>query len=395
AIFFIPIALLKAGQTVILIILRFLQGLVTSATIPAQASLMADHISHSERAKKVNYFTELRLIGVLIGSLTSGFLFTLLVDNLQLNTHIAFMVLFLWTMILSIIASLLIFMSVPDHPYIKRVEPSILIEKQILDSNSPSKKPLKAKCALYLTKFSNFWLFCFFAVIFYFGVYLAAPFFIILEIENYHFSFFEASILTSVQITAQILLTLLIAKQELLDKFGRKPALIVGLIFISISSILIIIPYYFPVPIFLWSLLAWISLGIGWGLFQTALAVFLLDLIHPRYKTTLVAAFNALTGVAMFLGPVIGGIITEFSQNISLVFLLRGIIVILTLIFLLKVKEPVIPGIAFHPIRPYVMKFFRVNASRGPEFNVTSAKPRILHYRHWFFMRGKQSLKKK
>ncbi len=385
AIFYIPIALLRIGQIYILIILRFLQGLITSATIPTQASLMADHISYRDRAKKINNFTELRLIGALLGTLVSGFLFSLLADNFHLNTRNTFIVLFLWTMLLSITASILIFMSVPDYPYITKVEPPIFIQRQIIHSESPSKKRLRAKFIAYINKFSNFWIFCLFAVIFYFGVYLAAPFFIILEIEKYHLSFFAASILTSVQILIQILLTIVIAKQDLLDKFGRKLALMVGAIFISISSVLIIVPYYFVVPTFLWCLVASISLGIGWGLFQTALAIFLLDITHPQYKATLIAVYNALTGVAMFFGPVFGGLISEFSQNISLIFLFRAIIIISTIIFLMKVKEPEIPGIVIHPVRPLFWKLIRVNASRGSEFILTHANPRKVQYKHWIF----------
>ncbi|MFX0212131.1 MAG: MFS transporter [Candidatus Hodarchaeota archaeon] len=390
AILYIPIALLRIGQIYLLIILRFLQGLITSASIPTQASLMADHISYKDRAKKINHFTELRLIGALLGTLISGLLFSLLADNFHLNTHNTFIVLFLWTMLLSITASLLIFMSVPDYPYITRVESPIFIQKQIIHSESPSKKRLKAKFTAYLNKFSNFWVFCLFAVIFYFGVYLAATFFIILEIEKYHLSFFAASILTSVQIFIQILLTLVIAKQDLLDKFGRKIALVIGVIFISISSVLIIVPYYFLVPTFLWCLIAVISLGIGWGLFQTALAVFLLDITHPQYKATLIAVYNAVTGVAMFFGPVFGGLISEYSQNISLIFLVRSLIIILTVIILMKVKEPEIPGIMIHPIRSFFWKLIQVNASKGSEFILTHANPRKVQYKHWIFKRCKQ-----
>ena len=62
ALLFIPIAFLKYGQILALIVFRFLQGLFSSATAPTYSSLQDDHILEKDRATKLNQFARLSLI---------------------------------------------------------------------------------------------------------------------------------------------------------------------------------------------------------------------------------------------------------------------------------------------------------------------------------------------
>ncbi|MFX0114818.1 MAG: MFS transporter, partial [Candidatus Hodarchaeota archaeon] len=200
---FIPMAFLKTGQIVILLILRFLQGLFTSAAAPTETSLMASHIPQRDRTKRMQTFTRLALIGGLLGTLFAGFAFTYLNSELKVSDEVAFTVIFILTGLLGILTAFVFLASVPEYRGLPEPDPSSIIYHSV--SSSPSRTSLFAKIQLYLRHFSNFWWFCVFAMVFYFGVYLASPFFIILEIEEYGFSFAEAAILTSISTACQIL----------------------------------------------------------------------------------------------------------------------------------------------------------------------------------------------
>ena len=72
AFLFIPIAFLKYGQIFILIVLRFFQGLFSSATAPTYASLQADHILEKDTATTLSQFTRLAMIGSFVGTIQGG-----------------------------------------------------------------------------------------------------------------------------------------------------------------------------------------------------------------------------------------------------------------------------------------------------------------------------------
>ncbi|MFX0092613.1 MAG: MFS transporter [Candidatus Hodarchaeota archaeon] len=385
ALLFIPMLFIKKGQIIVLLVVRFLQGFFTSATVPTQAALMADHIPQDERANKISKFTKLGLIGALAGTICGGLLFSLLADVFWLTTDLTFIILLLWTMVLGVIASIIFFVSVPDFNYLDRLDPVILTQRSIIHSKSMSKTRLIHRYKAYMTKFKNFWILCLFAAIFYFAVNMAGPFFIILEIEYYQFSFFQASLLTSINTFTQIVFASLLAKTEMLDKYGRRISLTIGVSFVSLSTVLVVIPYYFiDVSPYLWCIFVWMILGISWGIINPSLSVFLLDIAHPKYRTTLIATYNTVTGITMFLGPIIGGIIIDFSQNITLTFLIRSVIVLLTLTILLKTKEPIIPASLIHPPKYYFTKLLRFSAGRGFEPLLLQTLPQKLRQKHWF-----------
>ena len=75
ALLFIPMAFLKAGYFLGLLLLRFIQGFFNSATIPSLATLKSDYISDKERATKITKFTYLGLTGSFLGTLLGGQLF--------------------------------------------------------------------------------------------------------------------------------------------------------------------------------------------------------------------------------------------------------------------------------------------------------------------------------
>ncbi|MFX0182890.1 MAG: MFS transporter [Candidatus Hodarchaeota archaeon] len=380
---FIPISLVRKGHFLLLLIIRTIQGFFYSASSPTQSSLMAEHIPQKERARKVGTLTWISLGGAFCGTLLSGFVVSTLSDVLLIDLKAAFTLLFLWTCLLGLLASLIFYLSVPDHKPIFKKDPDLTLQQEITYPDLPSKLTTLQKISRYYKKFGNFWRFCLFSSIFYFGVNLAAPFFIILKIEVYHISFFIASVFTSISTISQVILGILLIHYGLLDKIGRKLPLIVGTVLVSFGSIGVTFPYYLGISVYEWGIFTWTVMGIGWGIFNASLSVFLLDIVHPQYRLQLIALFNTINAFTMFLGPLLGGVIIETLNNIPIVFLLRGVIIIFCLFILITVKEPEIPGILTHPIKYLFIKYFRLGYDRGSGITIPLLKIREINLQKW------------
>ncbi|MFW9777226.1 MAG: MFS transporter [Candidatus Heimdallarchaeota archaeon] len=373
---FIPMMLLKTGQMTVLIIIRTFQAIFHSSAAPTLGSILAEQIPLRERASRITFFTRIGLLGVFLGTLAGGTLISFITDSLEFEWETAFLIAFGWTIFLGFLSSGLFHLTVYENPSMKRIGPSDIIENSIIYNSTPSRLDFYKIAKIYLTKFLNFWVFCNFAGIYYFAVYLAGPFFVILSIEIYGFSFFMASILTSVTTAAQFLASLYISKVQLLDRYGRRFPLLIGIVLVSFATISVIIPYYLNVPTFLWCIISWIILGSGWGIVNGSISVFLLDLIHPQYRLPLIAAYNTITGLTMFIGALVGGILTEILQNVVSIFMIRSMLTLFTLALLARVKEPMFPGSIVHPRRNFLFKDFRSNAGQGPELVPTPVKSR-------------------
>ncbi|MFX0015646.1 MAG: MFS transporter [Promethearchaeota archaeon] len=378
---FIPISLIKIGHFIYLLIIRTIQGFFYSASVSTQASLLAEHIPQKERAHKIGTMTWLGLGGAFCGTIFSGFAVSALSDNLLIDLNISFALLFVWTCILGLLASLIFYFSVSDYQPYNKMDSSLTIHREMIYPETRSNLTTLQKINRYYKKFGNFWRFCVFSGVFYFAVNLAAPFFIILKIEVYHISFFMASVFTSLSTISQVILGLLFVRIGLLDKIGRKPPLIIGAFFVALGTIGVTFPYYFKISVYEWGFFTWILMGIGWGIFNASLSVFLLDIVHPQYRMQLIAIYNTINGIAMFLGPLLGGIVIEIINNIPIVFLLRGFIILFCLSILITVKEPEIPGILIHPLKYFFIKYFRLGYDRGAEITILPLKVRKINIR--------------
>jgi MFS family permease len=211
-----------------------------------------------------------------------------------------------------------------------------------------------------------------------------------LTIESYGLSFFATAVLTSISTLVQFLISLYMSKTQILDRFGRKFPLISGLMVVSWATFSVVVPYYIDIPIFEWCFITWVLLGVGWGVFNGSLAVFLLDLVHPQYRMPLIASYNSVTGLAMFLGSIGGGMIVEIFHNITFVFLLRTFLILFSLGFLYRVQEPEIPGIITHPFRYLFIKHTRLGTERGSMVTFLPVWLRKLSVRNLFSSKGRR-----
>ena len=279
-------------------------------------------------------------------------------------------------------AALIFYVSVPDYHRFEHIDSEILAIRNVYTATDHSKLTLKEKTITYFTKFKNFWNFIIFAMLFWFGVYIAGPFFIIVEIEYYNFTFFEAGLLSALSIVVQIIIVIYLEHSKILDRLGRRIALYPAIFIAALTSIATIVPMYFPVQAFLWCIIIWLISGLGWGILNSALTILLLDIIHPKYRPTLIAVFNTIIGFIMFLGPVVGGIMTDFFDNIVYVFILRFLFMVCSIIFLFKVAEPAISGTLVQPTRYVFPRVLRHTAGRGPEIVLAIGDSKKIKAKH-------------
>ncbi|MBU1852821.1 MAG: MFS transporter [Candidatus Omnitrophica bacterium] len=199
--------------------------------------------------------------------------------------------------------------------------------------------PLKDRNFLTLILFVSAWMF---------AIQIAAPFYGVYMIENLKVSFSDITIFG----TFATLATLFMMKiwGPISDKMGNKPVIIVS------GWILIIVPfvwvlalpggYYIPV----------MAAHILSGAFMagTALSQFniLIKLSPQEGRSVYLALFAAITGLVGAVAPIAGGIISKAMQgfafsvsaytitNLHVIFIVSAILQVLTIFFILKVKEP-------------------------------------------------------
>ncbi|MFX0064076.1 MAG: MFS transporter [Candidatus Hermodarchaeota archaeon] len=335
ALLFIPMALLKFGQLIILFSLRFLQSFSISAAIPTETSLLAEYVSQNERTKRFTSFTQINLLGIAIGTLIGSLIFSYLTTCLLYDNNMSLMLIFLWTGLLGILGALIFFVSVPEFYH-----GNDLLEAINHDSKS---NPLQLNQLMpknYLVNIRNYWYFCGCVAVFYLGINLASPFLIVFIVEDYGFTASEVGFFTTIYLFTQILTVFYCKRYNFLDRFSKKLLILISLSLISLSSIAIILPHHYDgFPVLFWTILVWIIMGIGWGVFNITIAVFLLEVVDPTRKTTLIAIYNTLVALMIFLGSIIGCFLIELTKNFSSVFLLRGFFSFCTFFMIIFVKE--------------------------------------------------------
>ncbi|KQR52013.1 MFS transporter [Leifsonia sp. Leaf336] len=119
------------------------------------------------------------------------------------------------------------------------------------------------------------------------------------------------------------------------DTIGRRASYLLGTITLSLSTALYWLLWVWHAP-FVWWALASMLLGLGFTFFSGAVDAWLVDaLAVTGYTGSLEAVFGrglVVTGVAMFVGSVLGGVIAQ-ATNLGVPFLLRAAVLVLMFVF--------------------------------------------------------------
>lgn len=119
------------------------------------------------------------------------------------------------------------------------------------------------------------------------------------------------------------------------DTVGRKASYLLGTITLSVTTGLYWLLWLWHAPFVWWAIVSAL-LGLGFTFFSGAVDAWLVDaLAFAKYTGSLEAVFGrglVVTGISMFAGSVLGGIIAQ-ATNLGVPFLLRAGVLVVMLVF--------------------------------------------------------------
>ena len=191
----------------------------------------------------------------------------------------------------------------------------------------------------FLKTYDNYGKFAVFQAAFYFSIMLSAPFFAVYMLEDLGFSYVTFTIVSMSSMIFYLLFVPLAGKFS--DRYGNlKLFYIAGFLFPVVPLLWI----FLKNPVFL-VLFPGIISGIANSAFILSVTNFTYDSVSPQRRGLCVAYSSLLTGIGVFLGSIIGGLLIQYSnitfmKPIFFVFLLSSVLVFISsLIFLPHIKE--------------------------------------------------------
>jgi MFS family permease len=186
-------------------------------------------------------------------------------------------------------------------------------------------------------RFRNYGLFALYLCFMNFAVFLAGPYFIAYMLHDLKMNYLSFTIVTATALIVRFLSMPLWGRAS--DRYGNKRILSFSGFLMPLTPVL----WLFSTNI-LYIIFIQIFAGFIWAGFEIASFNFIFDTTSPQKRTTCIAYYNVLNGVAIFLGAVLGSIIIKYNQlfwsSYLLVFLLSGILrYFASFIFIPKLRE--------------------------------------------------------
>lgn len=330
--------------------MRGLNSVVFSATLPTSSNIFAERTSPRSWSMRTSLIQGVLVFGTLIGTLIGGVILWKIPSNYSYPT------IFIGGGIISIFSAVFFHLAVPSKKKLETKGRWVQIEEVGL-TLSNTLATMKTDV--------NFVIFCFVNLLFVFGVNLTGPFFIIFNTTHYDLTIFDTALLTSIGLIPQTLSSLITAR--LIEKARKKELIVLAGILTSFFPVFFMIPSLtgrvtnvFWILIIIWSIN-----GIAWGIINSSLTTLLLDIIHPRRRTLQLAIFNSISSIALFVAPIIGGLIIEKTITIYTILIVSAALRFIGALLFGIIKEPVIGGTILRPIQRVFPSLVRTNAERG------------------------------
>ena len=284
---------------------------------PAWFSWIGDLVPEKERGK---YFSKRNRTNGILG-LTAFFIAAFLLDYFKTRG--------LALLGFSIIFVMSLFFREASHNFLRK----------IFSPKFKLKKGYYFSFWSFLKTYDNYGKFAVFQAAFYFSVMISAPFFAVYMLENLEFSYVTFTTVSMSSMVFYLLFVPLAGKFS--DRYGNlKLFYVAGFLFPIVPLLWI----FLKTPFFL-ILFPGVISGIANSAFIMSVTNFTYDSVSPQRRGLCVAYSSLLTGIGIFLGSVLGGLLIQYSnitfmEPIFFVFLLSSILIFISsLIFLPHIKE--------------------------------------------------------
>jgi MFS family permease len=195
---------------------------------------------------------------------------------------------------------------------------------------------------------------------------ISAPFFALYLLRDLHMSYMYYTFIIGASILASFVTMGLWGK--LIDKRGSKLVLKISGFLIPFSPLLLILGIYIndPMTRFFYILIEEMFSGAVWAAFNLSTSSFLFDATEKDERVKYIAYYNFLTGIAIFLGATLGGVLIHeypvwIVSAIPVIFLTTGVLrFLVTTLFIRKVQEARMVEIDF-PGRGFFHKVITVS----------------------------------
>jgi len=219
-------------------------------------------------------------------------------------------------------------------------------------------------------RFRNYGLFVIYLCFINFGVYVSAVFFTPYMLYDLKLSYGIFTIITAAAMIMKFVM--MPVWGNLSDKYGTKKVLTLA------GFLMPVVPVLWIFSANIWYLiLIQLYSGFIWAGFDMASFNFIFDSTSPKKRTTCVAYYNVLNGIAILLGAIIGGFIVRYNNlfwsKYFLVFIISFMLrYIASLIFIPKIREVRVVEEISH--RKLLLKAFTAMPTRGLIYNIVTLR---------------------
>lgn len=106
--------------------------------------------------------------------------------------------------------------------------------------------------------------------------------------------------------------------------------------------------------------------SIGWGIVHSTTLTLLVDYVHPKIRSTVIAGYGSGLALVSFIAAITGGtLISFFSPNNHYLFVISSIFRILGVLFIVKTQSPPIPFSDFYVQRQIFFTRFRASFEKA------------------------------
>jgi len=312
----IPFFILPEHRIPLLIAAYTLYTTLGAFAMPAWGSLMADSVAEEARGK---YFGKR---GMIVGAVTvlSSFFAGFVLHVSSPRIFAGFAVIFLTAAAARVASNY--FMS-------RLYEPKVSATREHYFSFWDFLRRLPA---------SNFAKYVIYITLFNFSAYMAGPYFAVLMLRDFGFSYLTYTILITAASVASLLGLTYWGRHA--DEFGNTR------LFKISSGLITLLPLFWIISHKVWYLfVVQLIAGYLWGGFNLCTANFIYDVAIPQKRVYCISYFNVMNGTGIFLGTVLGGYLSVhmpplFGYKIFPLLVISALCRMLVALFLLpRVKE--------------------------------------------------------